>query len=476
MAKPQTIYRCSKCDAQFPKWEGKCRECGGWGTLKEEIRMTKPRAMGKSANIVDFSTISTTTNVKRLPTGSEELDRVLGGGMVPGALVLLGGDPGVGKSTLLMQVASRINSAGNLSADAAKEGALAKEETSSTRKNLVLYVSGEESAEQVKQRLDRLQLSGDHLRFLGDPTVETIEEATEEIRPTLLIVDSLQTLRFANDEGALRPARLRQAIEQLMVLAKRTNVPIIVIGHVTKGGAVAGPKAVEHFVDIVLYFSAAGSTYRILSASKNRFGSVNEVGVWQMTGGGLVDVPNPAAAFLADREGRDLSVPGTTVTAITQGSRIFLLEVQALVSRSRFGYPQRRVAGFDNNRLQLLIAVLAKRLRFPLATYDVHVNVVGGLKATEPAADLAVAIAIASAFKGVAAPSDLLVFGEVDLQGDVRAVNDADRRVAEAARLGFSRIILPRQELIAEDVPKKISLHPVRSVNEALDIALSNQC
>lgn len=463
MPKPQTVYRCHKCDAQFPKWEGKCRECGGWGALKEEVRMTKPRAIGKTANIVDFSTISAETNVRRLPTGSEELDRVLGGGMVPGALVLLGGDPGVGKSTLLMQVAAKLGH--NTTSDR-------QQTTTSDERRIVLYVSGEESAEQVKQRLDRLRLGGDHLRFLGDPTIETIEEATEEIRPTLLIVDSLQTLRFAHDDSALRPARLRQAVEQLMVLAKRTNVPIIIIGHVTKGGAVAGPKAVEHFVDIVLYFAAAGSTYRILSASKNRFGSVNEVGVWQMTGGGLVDVPNPAAAFLADREGRDLSVPGTTVTAITQGSRIFLLEVQALVSRSRFGYPQRRVAGFDNNRLQLLIAVLGKRLRFPLATYDVHVNVVGGLKATEPAADLAVALAIASAFKNVAVPSDVLVFGEVDLQGDVRAVSDAERRVAEAARLGFSKILLPRQELL--DTPKKISLHPVRSVNEALDIALGN--
>ncbi|KKU49312.1 MAG: repair protein radA protein [Parcubacteria group bacterium GW2011_GWA2_46_9] len=445
-----TIYHCVNCDAQFPKWEGRCRECGQWDTLKETVKPAKTAPSAKASEVIDFSSLAEQSSAPRASTGFNEFDRVLGGGLVPGVLILIGGDPGVGKSTLLLQTAA----------------AMASHEEDSNKS--VLYISGEEGAEQIKHRLDRLKISARNLKFLGSSDIETIVATIAEINPRLAIVDSLNTIR---SEGGLvgQQSHLRRATERLMTLAKQTNIPILLIGHVTKERQVAGPKTLEHLVDAVLYFEGVeGGAHRILRAVKNRFGGVQEIGIWRMTGEGLIEVPNPSAAFLKERQ---INVPGSAVTALLQGSRVFLIEVQALVSKTRFGYPQRRVTGFDLSRLQLLIAVLAKRLRLPLAYYDVHLNIAGGLKANEPAMDLPVALAIASALKNVPLSDDVIAVGEVGLQGEVRGVVDLERRLEESSRLGFKQAIIPSQELHGQI---KLTLLKVSSVQEAVNQTIAS--
>ena len=448
MGKTNKIYRCANCDAQYPKWEGRCRECGKWGTLKEEIRAAQIASSAKAGQVIDFSAVSSESAIPRESTGSNEFDRVLGGGLIPGALILIGGDPGIGKSTLLLQITANI----------------AMREDSPRP---VLYVSGEESAEQVKNRLDRLNTSSanaKNLKFLGSADIETICATIADLRPSLVIIDSLNTIR---SEGGLvgQPSHLKRATERLMTIAKQTNIPIFLIGHVTKERQMAGPKTLEHLVDAVLYFESmeGGGPYRILRAVKNRFGGVQEIGVWRMTNDGLIEVSNPSAAFLKERL---TNVPGSTVTALVRGSRVFLLEVQALVSKPRFGYPQRRATGFDLNRLQLLIAVLSKRLRLPLAYYDVHLNIAGGLKADEPAMDLPVALTIVSALKNTALPADLIVIGEVGLQGEIRGVANLEHRLEEAARLGFKQALIPNQELHGSI---KLTVLKISSLQNAID-------
>lgn len=448
MAKPSTLYHCTKCDAQFPKWEGRCRECGGWGTLQAQAAVrTAPSVRGVRASTVSFSDVNAGSATPHHPTGIAELDRVLGGGLVPGVLILLGGDPGIGKSTLLLQVAHTA----------------ATEQT----KRTILYVSGEESAEQVKLRLDRLGPAPANLRYLGEPNAPAIAGAVQELRPALVIVDSLQTLRGETGGPATKPSEARAAVEALMDLAKQTATPIILIGHVTKSGIVAGPKTLEHLVDVVLYFeSAGGGPYRIIRAAKNRFGSIAEVGVFQMTGQGLQEVANPSAIFLADRR---TASPGSAITALLEGSRIFLIEIQALVTKTRFGYPQRRATGFNLNRLQQLLAVLNKRLSLPLPYYDVHLNVVGGLNADEPAADLAVALAIISALKNQTLGNDMVIVGEVGLQGEVRSVPELERRLDEASRLGMTAAIVPPQTL---QTTPALTITAVDSLESAVSAAL----
>lgn len=443
MPKAITIYTCTKCDAQFPKWEGRCRECGGWGTLKEAV-VTKQRSV-PAPTIVDFSSVQASTTTGILPTGYAEFDRVLGGGLVPGALILLGGDPGIGKSTLLLQTANQLAKSTN---------------------ETVLYISGEESAEQVKGRLDRLGAPAPTLRFLGDPAIESITQGIEQLRPRLAIVDSLQTITSHTNPGNGRVKQLQAATEELMRVAKQTGVPILLIGHVTKQGAVAGPKTLEHLVDVVLYFEQGEhGPYRILRSVKNRFGSIQEIGVWQMAQGGLEEVANPAGTFLHERRS---DAPGSAITALLQGSRVFLIEIQALVAKTQFKYPQRRASGIDLNRLQLIIAVLSKRLGLPLNYADVHVNVIGGIRANEPSIDLAIALAIASAVKNVALPTDLVAIGEIGLQGEVRKVNELERRLETAGRLGFSTVLTPAQDAT---VPQSVNNHYATSdVREAFEI------
>lgn len=443
MPKEKTLFRCSQCDAQFPRWEGRCRECGAWGTLKETA-FARPVAAAQ-VTVVDLSTVaSDTSNDQRLSSGFGECDRVLGGGFVAGSFLLVGGDPGIGKSTLLLQIAR------NLAQSPEGHG--------------ILYVSGEESAAQVKQRLDRVGLTPEGFHFLGDPSLDAIEQRIATHAPSFVVIDSLQTIQGGAGVVLGKPSELRDATERLMLLAKKTGTIIVLIGHVTKEGTVAGPKAIEHLVDAVLYLErSTDGPYRILRAIKNRFGGIHEIGVWHMTQQGLQEVENPSAAFLTTTT----ASPGSCVTGMLQGSRVFLVEVQALVSKSRFGYPQRRSTGFDQNRLQLIIAVLTKIVRLPLAYSDIHLNVVGGLKVNEPAADLAVALAIASATKNTPLQPKLIALGEIGLQGELRVVNDIERRLEEAARLGFQYAVTPP----GYAHPAIETLH-AKTIAEAIDIAL----
>ena len=422
--KQSNLFICSKCDAQFPKWSGRCLECGGWGTIGEMTNSQIPIPKAKKLNMPAGKTTSfdkiVGADVMRVKTDFAEVDRVLGGGVAPGSLVLLGGEPGIGKSTLVLQVATQVT-----------KGKLP-----------VLYVSGEESAEQIKLRFDRLGLQPRGLEFLGETNVETIAATIEELKPALAIVDSLQTVTSVEVSGAPgNPNQLKASCAKLMAAAKNSHVPVILIGHVTKEGGLSGPKTLEHLVDVVLYLEGDKfHQFRILRSIKNRFGSTDEVGVFEMTQGGLKEVKNPSAAFLS---GRGEPVAGSVITCLAQGSRPMLVEIQALVSRTNFGYPQRRASGFDLNRLQVLIAVLAKRTGLPLDTHDIFLNVVGGLRADEPAADLAVVLAIASALKNKPLPQNLAAFGEVGLGGEVRAVVQTEKRLQEIKKLGLEIAVVP---------------------------------
>lgn len=418
MPKVETVYVCSKCDAQFPKWQGRCPECGNWGTVSQQTITKKPenKITAAPAQLIDFSEIEG-RELPRIKTGINEFDRVLGGGIVPGSLTLVGGDPGVGKSTLLIQIASLIN------------------------QGKVLYISGEESAEQIKLRINRLKLKTDNLQFLPETNIETNIATLEANRPVMVVVDSIQTMVSDNvNAEAGNVTQTKACTVKLMASAKQTNIPIFIIGHVTKEGLVAGPKTLEHLVDTVLYLEGdRHHGFRILRSVKNRFGSTNEIGIFDMKETGLEEVKNPSEAFLKNRLKQ---APGSIVTCIMEGTRPILVEVQALVSRTSFGYPQRRAVGFDLNRLQQLIAVLVKRCHLSLQTQDIHLNVVGGLQIKEPAADLAVATAIVSAAKNKSLPN-VVVFGEVGLAGEVRPIPRPEQRAKEAEKMGFQKVIAP---------------------------------
>ncbi|OGH86057.1 MAG: DNA repair protein RadA [Candidatus Magasanikbacteria bacterium RIFOXYB2_FULL_38_10] len=445
--KPQTIYSCSKCDAQYTKWTGRCLECGGWGTIKEnsEAAVKISRVKNKKPPVPAGKTLNLNTVIgketTRLKTEVEEFDRVLGGGFAPGSLTLLGGEPGIGKSTLVLQIASQI-------------------------KNKSLYVSGEESAEQIKLRFDRLELKPKNLEFLEETNVETICATIEQVRPSLAIIDSIQTISSIEVDGpAGNPTQIKAVCAKLMASAKATHTPIIIIGHVTKEGNLSGPKTLEHLVDTVLYLEGERHhQFRILRAVKNRFGSTNEIGVFEMKQTGLIEVKNPSVAFLS---GRNSSIAGSAVTCLVEGSRPLLIEIQALVTRTQFGYPQRRASGFDLNRLQVLIAVLAKRTGLPLETHDIFINVVGGLKADEPAADLAVVLAIASALKNKTLPQDLAAFGEIGLGGELRMVGQVEKRLMEIKKMGFKFVVMPP----TKDLPTMsgLKIAPLQNVKEIIE-------
>lgn len=420
MAKvPSEIYICSHCDAQSSKWQGRCSECGQWGTLSKVAApaVTPGKNLPKVAagKIVSFKDITVGTDA-RLKTGINEIDRVLGGGFVAGSLVLLGGEPGVGKSTLVLHICK-------------------------TTPGEVLYVSGEESGEQIKHRLDRLDMDGSRLAYLGETNIETIIETIAQQKPALTIIDSIQTMSSAEAPGSAGSVnQVRICTTKLLDAAKKLNVTLLIIGHVTKFGEVAGPKTLEHLVDVVLYLEGdQHHGFRILRGAKNRFGSTAEVGVFEMTSSGLKEVRDPTGAFLSETK----PVAGTVITAALEGSRIFFLEVQALVSQTSFGYPQRKSDGFDLNRLQLLIATLSRRIGLKLGNQDVFLNVAGGLHVSEPAIDLAVCLAIYSALKNKPA-GPIVAFGEVGLTGEVRPVPQQDRRIGEALQRGFTKLIIPR--------------------------------
>jgi len=414
----KTIFACNKCGAQFPKWLGRCSDCGAWGTVSESAPETKTlttKVKIDTSEIVDFNHLSEIN--KTLPTRISELDRVLGAGIVPGSLILLGGEPGVGKSTLVLQIAAQIQD--------------------------TLYISGEESAQQIKSRLSRLKINLDNLKFLAENHIEKICSFIIELKPQLVIIDSIQTMysqEAPSEPGSVTQVRI--ATVRLLETAKKYNVPIIIIGHITKDGQVAGPKSMEHLVDTVLYLeSSKNGQYRILRSVKNRFGSTNEIGIFDMTADGLKEILNPSELFLPENQ---LVIAGSALTCVMEGTRPFLIEIQSLVSKTLFGYPQRKAAGFDLNRLQMLIAVLIKRADIPLLNQDIHLNITGGLKVTETATDLAVCLSIISSLKDKPIAHDTLILGEIGLGGEIRPVAQTEKRLKEAQKLNFKKIILPQ--------------------------------
>lgn len=452
--KVKNIFVCSQCGYESPKWYGKCPGCGEWNTLQEEIRESEKKAesrplSGSAAQAVKISEVSTQDEV-RYHTGIGELDRVLGGGVVKGSLVLLCGDPGIGKSTLLLQICHYLG-----------------------EKRRVLYVTGEESVRQIKIRAQRLGVSSPNLYLLAATDIDAVTGVIERENPDVAIIDSIQTMYksgMSSSPGSV--SQVRECTHELMVSAKSRDTAMFVVGHVNKEGAVAGPKVLEHIVDTVLYFEGDRNlSYRILRAVKNRFGSTNEIGVFEMLDNGLREVPNPSLSLLS---GRPINVSGTCVACVAEGSRPILAEVQALVSATGFGTPRRMSAGFDYNRMSVLLAVLEKRAGYYFSNFDAYVNIVGGLKLDEPAADLPVAISLVSSLKDKPAGSLTMAFGEIGLAGETRAVGRAEARIAEAARLGFNRIVLPRQNLLQLSEKAKgpgVELIGVKNVREACEAA-----
>jgi DNA repair protein RadA/Sms len=468
MPKQRTIFTCRECGAESPKWLGRCPECGTWNSYVEMVQAAPARAgagttsdgraRGGGAGPERLADISP-GDTARLASGLAEFDRVLGGGIVPGSLVLIGGDPGIGKSTLLLQVAARLASRGER----------------------VLYVSGEESARQVRLRAARLGALDGDLFVLAETSLDAVLEHLERLGPTLLIIDSIQTV-FLEDVPSSpgNVAQLRECTLRLMNVAKARHLPTFLVGHVTKEGSIAGPRALEHIVDCVLYLEGERFyAYRLLRAAKNRFGSTNEVGVFAMEQEGLREVSNPSAAFLAERL---VAAPGSAVTVPLEGTRALLVEVQALTAPAGIGLARRTAIGIDPNRLQLLLAVLSKRVGLPLGTHDVYVNVVAGLKLAEPAADLGVALAIASSFHDAPIDPGLVAVGEVGLLGELRPVGQLERRLSEAARLGFERCLLPAgdlRRLTGRDQREAswdgLRLLGARTAGEALALALGRE-
>jgi DNA repair protein RadA/Sms len=454
MAKRKTSYICQQCGYISPAFLGRCPECGEWNTMVETIEETGPRSSGgrKPIGAVRAASLSSigSADLDRIPVPIEEMNRVLGGGLVRGSLVLLGGDPGIGKSTLVLQIA----------------GGLA------TGTRSVLYISGEESAQQIKLRADRLSVKGEQLLVLSETNLQLALDAAEVANPGLLIIDSIQTV-YVDDltSAAGSVSQVRECTSRLMQWAKPRNIPVLIVGHVTKEGAIAGPRVLEHMVDAVLYLEGERHHhYRILRGVKNRFGSTDEVGVFEMADVGLQEVRNPSEAFLEERNG---NAAGTTVAVTMEGTRPILVEVQALSSTTAFGLPRRSGNGLDANRLQLLVAVLQKRVGLPLQGQDIYANVVGGLRIAEPAADLPVALAIASSFRDRPVDQQTVAIGEIGLSGEIRSVNHLERRLIEARRLGFKRAIVPaalgrRSASFGEG----IELIRVSNLSEALEAAM----
>ncbi|HET6681143.1 MAG TPA: DNA repair protein RadA [Gemmatimonadaceae bacterium] len=453
-AKVRTVHRCQQCGAEHPKWAGRCDVCGEWGTLVEE-RVAPPAARRRtarhdSAALALAGDARTATRLgavegaelARLPSGIRELDFVLGGGLVPGSMVLVGGEPGIGKSTLLLQVAASMP-AGNGTRPA-------------------LYVTGEESLLQVKLRADRLGGATHDVDVLAETRLENILATGDAMRPRLMIVDSIQTAYSGELDGAPGAVgQVRECAARLMRFAKESGVAVVVVGHVTKGGGIAGPKTLEHIVDTVLYFEGDGALdHRVLRATKHRFGSVDEIGVFRMTEQGLAGVENPSALFLGDRLA---TASGSAVTALIEGSRPVLVEVQGLAAKAGFGTPQRVSTGWDSRRLALLLAVLDKRAGVGFAQLDVFVNVVGGIRMQEPAGDLAVAVALASSVYDRALPPDAVFFGEVGLGGEIRPVSQTERRLSEAANMGM-RTAWVAERAVPKRAPTGMKVHGVRAV------------
>jgi DNA repair protein RadA/Sms len=458
MPKAKTVYRCTDCGSDHPKWAGRCDVCGAWNTLVEEMAAPKvsaaggaSRRIGGARTLAHGGTVVATpklrevsgSEAKRWKTGMRELDFVLGGGIVPGSMILVGGEPGIGKSTLLLQVAARLDAAGHAT----------------------LYSSGEESALQVKLRADRIGENSGEVAMLSETNLETILATASSVSPAVLVVDSIQTVFTSDLEGAPgNVGQVRECAARLMRFAKESGTTVFVVGHVTKGGGIAGPKTLEHIVDTVLYFEGESTLdHRVLRATKNRFGSVDEIGVFRMSEHGLEPVENPSDLFLGDRT---THASGSAVTALLEGTRPLLIEIQALAAKAGFGTPQRVSTGFDGRRLALLLAVLDKRAGLSFAQLDVFLNVVGGVRLQEPAGDLAVAAALASSVYDVPLPVDAVFVGEVGLGGEVRPVSQAERRIAEAANMGMKRVYLAERGA-PKRVGRDVELVSVKTIRDA---------
>jgi DNA repair protein RadA/Sms len=460
--KVKTVYRCTECGTEYPKWQGRCESCGEWNTLVEEVAAPKiaaskgvaaARRMGGHVAFAEGGSVAVTPRLRevkgseagRWKSGIDEFDFVLGGGIVPGSMVLVGGEPGIGKSTLLLQVAARVQAAGERA----------------------LYVSGEESPLQVKLRADRLDASAGEVELLSETLLETIIATGVATSPAVMVVDSIQTIFTQDLEGAPgNVGQVRECAARLMRFAKESGTAVFVVGHVTKGGGIAGPKTLEHIVDTVLYFEGDSALdHRVLRANKNRFGSVDEIGVFRMTESGLTPVENPSELFLGDRLN---TASGSAVTALLEGTRPVLVEIQALAARAGFGTPQRVATGYDGRRLALLLAVLDKRAGLSFAQLDVFLNVVGGMRMQEPVGDLAVAAALASSVYDRALPADAVFLGEVGLGGEIRPVSQSERRLAEAAKMGMTRAYMAER-----GVPKRgtrdIQVVGVRTVTDLFE-------
>jgi DNA repair protein RadA/Sms len=446
------IFECTNCGAQFPKWNGRCLECGGWGTLsKQSVSRQdneKSKTLSVPARIINLAEIKE-KNLERYKTGIGEVDRVLGGGLVPGSLVLLSGEPGIGKSTILAQIAD----------------AIGKEMPAGKSENKIIYVSGEESASQIKSRLERLNCDLKIIDFISETNVEKISAAILAVKPVMVIIDSIQTVYsplVPSEAGNI--SQIRACTVKFLEIAKGSNISIILIGHITKDGQIAGPKSLEHIVDTVVYLeSELSNNYRILRATKNRFGSVNELGIFEMTGEGFKEVVNPSRIFMETHEHK---ISGSVVSAVMEGTRPFLTEIQALVTKTIFGYPQRKTSGFDLNRLQVLTAVLTKRAGVNLSNQDVILNVVGGLKINDPGLDLAVCLAITSSLLNQIIDKKTIVLGEVGLGGEIRSVSKLKYRLVEAEKLGIVEAFIPNIDISI----KNLEIHKIKNLTEAVSL------
>ncbi len=449
MAKLKPVYICSECGYESPKWFGKCPNCNQWNTMNEELPNTTPissfsKNNSAASQVMRLNEIKENVE-KRILTGNREFDRVLGGGIVLGSIVLISGDPGIGKSTILLQICQHL---------------------SKNRK--VLYVSGEESVNQIKMRANRLEVNTDNLYIMTQTDVSVIVETIKMEKPDIVIIDSIQTMVYEEvNSSAGSVTQVRECTNIFMHTAKSYGIPIIVVGHVNKDGAIAGPKVLEHIVDTVLYFEGEKNySYRILRGVKNRFGSTNEIGVFEMTSTGLKEVENPSLMMIS---GRPKKTSGTCVACVMEGTRPILAEVQGLVCTSGFGTPRRMSTGFDYNRMSMLLAVLEKRAGYYFNNMDAYINVIGGLKLDEPAADLTVSLALVSSLKDKAVDDNILAFGEVGLAGEIRAVSNCDQRVQEAYRLGFEKCIIPfhNYKSLPKDIKVNMDIVPVRNIREA---------
>lgn len=453
MAKTKTIFYCTDCGNESPKWQGRCSACGAWNTMQEHIE--KPAPSGRTVkNPVGISRTPqklrevTTDREIRFSTGMDELDRVLGGGAVAGSLVLVGGAPGIGKSTLLLQICN----------------CLCQERT-------VLYISGEESERQLKLRAQRLRVDPDSLFILSETRLSDILTAVDELHPDILIADSIQTMY--NEDNESSPGSVSQVKDctmSMLELSKSQGITVFVVGHINKDGAIAGPKVLEHIVDCVLYFEGdPNSSYRLLRGAKNRFGSTNEIGVFEMADSGLKEVPNPSQMLL---EGRPEGACGTCVACVMEGTRPVLAEVQALVSKTSFNVPRRTSDGFDFNRAALLLAVAEKRGGMKLSAFDAYINIIGGLRLDEPGADLPVVLAVASSYRDTPIADDLVAIGEVGLTGEIRSVSHMSQRLSEVARLGFKKCIIPKSGSEKLEIPKELTVYKVKNIREAIEMSL----